>query len=204
MRFLSRLKKASGAAAKTAIIHGTGAAIVGDTANNIGSDFKKTFLIKGKKDSPTYSKEKKDFEYWYNTMDFEPEDYERMYKHCAKMSHYFFILSIVIVTYGIFCFSRSFIEGFACIMTATIWFSVYMRFASRAYVIKHFDTLNPYKFLNSFSDILPDTKANIAESIREQFGNRKESFKESDSEVFISINDQEDVPGESNYKIKKD
>lgn len=136
-------------------------------------------------------------------MDFEPEDYERMYKRCAKMSYYFFMLSIAITTYGIICFSRSFLEGFACIMTAVIRFTMYMRVASRAYVIRHFDTLTPYGFLNSFSDILPDTKANIAESIREKFGNRKESVKESDSDVFISINDQGDVPGKIIIKRKK-
>ncbi|EBE0820564.1 hypothetical protein DC644_23205 [Salmonella enterica] len=101
-----------------------------------------------------YSKEKKDFEYWYNTCNFTPESCAFVFKYSCILS-YVYLLGFAVAFS--FLFNVNTVIGFmATLMTMIICICCYIKFASRAYVVKNQDTLNPFKFLKSLDDIIPN------------------------------------------------
>ncbi|MDU7385955.1 MAG: hypothetical protein E7L13_08995, partial [Finegoldia magna] len=93
-------------------------------------------------------------EYWYNTCNFTPESCAFVFKYSCILS-YVYLLGFAVAFS--FLFNVNTVIGFmATLMTMIICICCYIKFASRAYVVKNQDTLNPFKFLKSLDDIIPN------------------------------------------------
>ncbi|WP_413499880.1 hypothetical protein [Buttiauxella gaviniae] len=126
-----------------------------DKAKNEGEDLVSSVKeMASNKKGKYYSEEKREFSHWYDVYNFNAKDCSFVYKYSCVYAYILLVLTIMTIAYS---FTLTSIVGLsASFSSILILGSAYIKFASRAYVIRKQDTFHPFGFLCSIDNIVPN------------------------------------------------